>query len=96
MITDIRGFSLQGPQLCQARLGVDRNRSTLSNVRGRPQLGWGWTATVLRFQMLLVPDVVCTQSKNDVNAHNQFAVLSVPHPAAQPQALNFLGADEKD
>jgi hypothetical protein len=32
--------------------------------------------------MLLVPDA---QS----NARNQFAVLSVPHPAAQPQALNF-------
>ena len=66
---------------------VDRNRSTLSNVRGRPQLGWGWTATVLRFQMLLVPDV---RNQNDVNAHNQFAVLSVPHPAAQPQALNSV------
>jgi hypothetical protein len=32
--------------------------------------------------MLLVPDV------RKINAHNQFAVLSVPHPAAQPQALN--------
>ncbi len=52
-------------------------------IRGRPQLVWGWTATVLRFQMLLVPDV------RQSNARNQFAVLSVPHPAAQPQALNL-------
>ena len=43
--------------------GVDRNRSTLSNV-ACPR---------------------CTAIK----CRNQFSVLSVPHHAAQPQALNF-------
>ena len=58
---------------------MDRNGATVLHfshvrpLRGRPQLGWGWTATVLRFQMLLVPDL------EQSNAHNQFAVLSVPY-----------------
>ena len=45
-------------------LGVDRNRSTLSNVAS-PR---------------------CTAIK----CRNQFSVLSVPHHAAQPQALNSV------
>ena len=76
-----------------------RNRSTRSNVRPQPfytfpMLGplgaaparLGWTATVLRFQMLLVPDVLTSTA---IKCRNQFSVLSVPHHAAQPQALNL-------
>jgi hypothetical protein len=29
-----------------------------------------------------------------INAYNRFAVLSVPHPAAQPQALNMFSSAE--
>jgi hypothetical protein len=56
---------------------------TEKTIRGHPQLGWGWTATVLRFEMLLLPDLTHFESFEAIICrHNQFAVLSVPQPAA--------------
>jgi hypothetical protein len=60
---------------CVSLSGVDRNRSTLSNVRGRPQLGWG-----VDYNRSTLSNVACPRRYAKSNAHNQFAVLSVPHP----------------
>jgi hypothetical protein len=50
ILTPHAGFILT---LSKVRPSQQRVRA----LRGRPQLGWGWTATVLRFQMLLLHDL---------------------------------------
>ena len=75
---------------------MDRNGATVLHfshvrpLRGRPQLGWGWTATVLRFQMLLVPDL----EQSNATTNLQFCLSPTCGPTAGTQfhiKYNYLG-----
>jgi hypothetical protein len=65
--------------------------TTLSNVRGRPQLGgWGCTATVLRFQMLLLRKFsIFGNFLRQSFADTTNLQLCLSPTAAQPQAPNI-------